>query len=373
MRNHLVVVFAAAAVAAMSLVAPAVDSSATTTSKLSATTTTKPMVYWLEQGAGNPYWTEQHDAAAIAGQRLGFRFKAFGVANETASEQASMLEQEANQRPALIMVNAIDPTTLLPAIKYSESKGVPVLSLYSNIPQATASILFNEQRTGQLAAEEAAGFLKQRYGKLTGTIAVLGGAEGQPTSDNRVQGFTAYVKAHMPGVKVVAVQYTDWQASSASAAMQDWLTKYPNLSMVYGSSDTLTVPATDVAQRENRLCLNKPGKNWTSNSSCIIFVSVDGFFLNDDVNGTLFSDEMYSPQWSGYVMAEDAAKIIKHKTHPKTQLLDSMLVTSVNASCALRMQNDMASHMSTFDFTAGPTLSAVARHFGCRLVSPPRS
>ena len=354
----------AATAGGLSLAAPAGIAGA-------ATTTPKPVVYWLEQGAGNPYWTAQHMAAAIAGQRLGFSFRAFGVANETPSDQASMLEQEADQKPALIMVNALDPTTLLPAIKYSLSKGVPVLSLYSNIPQATASVLFDEQRTGQLAAEEAASFLKERYGKLTGTIAVLGGVEGQPTSDNRAGGFTSYVKANMPGVKVVAVQYTNWEASEASSAMEDWLTKYPNLSMVYGSSDTLTVPAAEIAQRENRLCLNSPSKNWTSNPSCIIFVSVDGFFLNDDVNGTLFSDEMYSPQWTGYVMAEDAAKIVEHETYQKTELLDSMLVTSVNASCALNMQNAMAGHMATFDFTSGPTLQDVASHYGCKMVSPP--
>jgi Periplasmic binding protein domain len=268
------------------------------------------------------------------------------------------------------MVNALDPSTLAPAIKYSLSKGVPVLSLYSSIPQATASVLFDEDRTGQLAAKEAAGFLKQRYGKLTGTIAVLGGVQGQPTSDNRAGGFTDYVKTHMPGVKVVAFQPTNWEASGASSAMEDWLTKYPNLSMVYGLSDTLTVPAAEIAQRQNRLCLNQPGKNWTSNPSCIIFVSVDGFFLNDDVNGTLFSDEMYSPQWSGYVMAEDAARIVDHKSYTKTELLDSMLVTNANAGCALKMQNSMASHTSTFDFTAGPTLQDVATHYGCKPVSP---
>ncbi|HTW99344.1 MAG TPA: sugar ABC transporter substrate-binding protein [Acidimicrobiales bacterium] len=359
------------AMAAVAAVATAAACLAGPVASSSAATASKPVVYWLEQGAGNPYWTAQHQAAAVAGQQLGFTFKAFGVANETASDQASMLEQEADQKPAIIMVNAIDPTTLVPAIKYAEAKGVPVLSLYSSIPQATASVLFDEQRTGKLAAEEAAGFLEQRYGKVTGTIGVLGGLEGQPTSDNRVAGFTDYVAAHMPGVKVVAVQYTSWEASEASAAMEDWLTKYPSLSMVYGSSDTLSVPAAEVAQRQNRLCLNVAGKNWTANSSCVIFVSVDGFFLNDDVNGTLFSDEMYSPQWSGYVMAADAAKIIKHEAYPKTDLLDSWLVTSANAACALRMQNDMADHTSSFDFSAGPTLQAVAQHFGCKVVSPP--
>ena len=36
----------------------------------------KPNIVWLEQGADNPYWDAQHKAAAEAGRRLGFTFKA---------------------------------------------------------------------------------------------------------------------------------------------------------------------------------------------------------------------------------------------------------------------------------------------------------
>ena len=336
----------------------------------SAATTSKPMVYWLEEGAGNPYWTTQHLAAATALKKLGYNFKSFGVAGETATEEASMLKEEAAQHPAIIMLNAIDPASIVPSIKYAESLGVPVLELYANQPKATASILYNEARTGKLAAEQAAYLLKQRYGKVTGSVAVLSGVEGQPQSDDRAYGFTNYVKSHMPGVKVVSVEWTNWQASDSSTVMQDWLTKYPNLSLVYGGSDTITVPAAEVAARENRLCMNVPGKGWKTNPSCVIFVSADGFYLKEDVNGTLFSDEMYSPQWFGTVAALDAVKIVKHEAYPKVQWLNSMFVTKKNAACDLRMQEAMANRMSTFDFTAGPTLQDVAVHFGCKLVPP---
>jgi hypothetical protein len=70
-------------------------------------------------------------------------------------------------------------------------------------------------------------------------------------------------------------------------------------------------------------------------------------------------------------MLEDAAKIVKHQSYKKTELLDSWLVTSANASCALKMQNAMADHTATFDFTSGSTLEDVASHYGCKLVAPP--
>ena len=57
---------AAAAAAGLGLALPAGGASAATASK--------PTIYWLA-GAGNPYWTAQHLAAATAGQRLGFKSK----------------------------------------------------------------------------------------------------------------------------------------------------------------------------------------------------------------------------------------------------------------------------------------------------------
>ena len=116
----------------MHLIAAAAVSStfAAPTAGASAATASKPTVYWLEQGAGNPYWTAQHSAAAIAAKQLGMNFKVFGVANETPSDQSSMLEQEADQKPSLIMVNSLDPATLVPAIKYAgEQRGPCALAV----------------------------------------------------------------------------------------------------------------------------------------------------------------------------------------------------------------------------------------------------
>ena len=61
--------------------------------------------------------------------------------------------------------------------------------------------------------------------------------------------------------------------------MQDWLVRFPELSMVYALSDTLARPAIEVAERENRVCT--PEADWTTNPACVIFVAVDGFFVDE--------------------------------------------------------------------------------------------
>src|SRR5436305_8388104 len=100
---------------------------AMTVSVAGAAQKAKPSIIWLEQGAGNPYWEAQHKAAAEAGRRLGFSFKAVS-GNLNPSTQSSILRQLADQHVSVVMLNPVDPKALVPAIKYAQGKGVPVLN-----------------------------------------------------------------------------------------------------------------------------------------------------------------------------------------------------------------------------------------------------
>ena len=153
----------------------------------------KPNIVWLEQGANNPYWDAQHKAAAEAGRRLGFTFKAVS-GNNNPSDQASIMKQLVDQGVDVIMLNAIDPKAMAPALAYAKQKGVKVLNLYGVEPKATASVTFDEIRTGRVDAKYAAMLLKKRYGSLKGKVAVLMGILGQPASDLRAKGFVDYMK-----------------------------------------------------------------------------------------------------------------------------------------------------------------------------------
>jgi ribose transport system substrate-binding protein len=315
----------------------------------------KPSIVWLEQGAGNPYWEAQHKAAAEAGRRLGFTFKAVS-GNLNPQDQANIMHQLVDQKPTVIMLNAIDPKAMAPALLYAKQKGVKVLNLYGIDNKAAASVTFDEIRTGRVAAKVTLGLLKQRYGSPKGEVAVLSGILGQPASDLRAKGFTDYLKTQQ-GVKVDAVQPTNWAADKASAAMQDFLVKFPNLAFVYTLSDTLALPAANIADRQGKLCTQQ--KNWKDNSSCVGFVSADGIFTDQVKSGKFFATQLYSPEWSGFLFAQLADDLAVGKRTPKATKIDAFLVTPANVTCSLKMINDMKSHMRTFPF--GPSLQTIAK------------
>ena len=243
--------------------------------------------------------------------------------------QASVVQQTVDQGPDAIMVNAIDPRRSPRRTSTPPTHDVPIVNLYGLDENATASITFDEIRTGEMMAAYALGLLEARYGEPSGTVTVLTGILGQPASDLRAQGFVDYMAAN--GVEVVDVQPTNWQADQASATMENWLTRYPELAMVYSLSDTLTVPAMNIAERQDRLCRNDIEPAELGN--CVIFVSVDGIFSNEVVDGRMWATAPYSPEWSGFKFAELANAVASGGDYEPENVINSMLVTPENAEC----------------------------------------
>jgi ribose transport system substrate-binding protein len=323
----------------------------------------RPEIVWLEQGAGNPYWDAQHAAAAAAGEDLGFDFRAVS-GNSDPAQQAATLTQLVDQGVGAIMLNAIDPAATAEGVAYAAEQGVPVISLYAIDPNAAASVTFDEIKVGETAAKHALTLLEQKNGSPTGQVAILQGIQGQPASDQRSQGFEDYM-ATQEGVEVVAAQPTGWSADEASATMQDWLVAHPDLDLVYALSDTLAVPAINVADREGKVCTAEA--DWTANPECIVFVAVDGIFVDEVVNGRLWGTQLYSPQWSGFAFADVANAVATGGEFAPETYLDALLVTPENAECVAAMQAEMAADPASFPFEG--SLADIATARGCTVVS----
>jgi ABC-type sugar transport system substrate-binding protein len=321
---------------------------------------------WIQLGANNPFWTAENEGAAAAAKRYGFSFKALS-GNLSEATQSTELEQLANEHVSTILITALDPAAMGTAFSYAKARGVPVISLYSKDSMATMSSGFAEAVVGHDMAVFSADMLKRRYGTVKGTVAVLGLELGQTLETYRIGGFVQTLKSY-PGVKVVSVEPTNSQASIAQSVMQDWLTKYPNLSLVYGGSDTVTVPAITIAQRSHRVC-DVTTESWKSNPSCIIFTSVDGdpIGIQAIAQGTLAGTDLYAPYWAGYQFAMMGYDLASHKMKPHTIVLQALPVDKTNVACINKMQTAMANDVYTFNFNG--TLAQIAHRYGCPTVT----
>ena len=216
-----------------------------------------------------------------------------------------------------------------------------------------------------MMAEYAVGLLEARYGEPTGTHRPQRNPRATGERPAR-QGFVDYMEAN--GVEIADVQPTNWQADEASATMENWLTRYPELAMVYSLSDTLTVPAMNIAERQDRLCRNDVEPAELGN--CVIFVSVDGIFSNEVVDGRMWATAPYSPEWSGFKFAELAYAVASGGEYEPENVINSMLVTPENAECVVGMTTEMSEDLDNFPFE-GTLQEIAADEYGCTVLDQP--
>jgi len=288
----------------------------------------------------NPFHIDQARGATEAGRRYGFTVQNLS-GHGSVNQQIQEFNNLVNQHAAAIMLLPIDVSAFGPALDRARRAGIPVLVLYSASPKATMSSGFDEYQTGALVGRYAVGLLAKKYGKPQGQVAVLQGILAQGLNRDRTGGFVDEMRKHA-GITVVSQQGTDWLPDKAAAVMQDWLVRYPKLALVYGLSDTITVPAINVAARQNRV-------------SPIMFTSVDGdpIGLTAIQQGKLQCTAVYAPIYAGFHFGEMAYNLVKGKPHPAVDNLRSFLITPANVGAGIKMENAMSANIKTFNFDQG--------------------
>src|ERR1044071_8424602 len=199
----------------------------------------------------NPFHLGEVDGAKEAARRAGFELIVTSGEGDV-NKQIQAVENLINQGVDAISINFIDSAAFGPTMAKAAAAGIPVVCLHSKIEGCAATLGFDERYTGKIVGEYAAELLKKRYnGEVKGEVANLQGLLGQGLNTDRSGGFTD-VMAQYPGVKVVAQEPTDWDPTKAVSITENWMTAYPQLDLIYGNSDSLTVPAAGVIERSGK-------------------------------------------------------------------------------------------------------------------------
>ena len=222
----------------------------------------KPTIGLIQIDLSNPFHLGEVDGAKEAARRAGFELVVTSGEGDV-TKQIQAMENLINQGVDAISINFIDAAAFGPTMAKAAAANIPVICLHSKIDGCAATLGFDERYTGKIVGEYAAELLKARYnGEVKGEVANLQGLLGQGLNTDRSGGFTD-VMAQYPGVKVVAQEPTSWDPTKAVSITENWMTAYPNLDLIYGNSDSLTVPAAGVVDRAGK-------------QEQVLIVSVDG-------------------------------------------------------------------------------------------------
>jgi ABC-type sugar transport system substrate-binding protein len=297
-----------------------------------------PKIGLVQIDLSNPFHLGEVDGAKEAARRAGFQLIVTSGEGDV-NKQIQAVENLINQGVDAISVNFIDAGAFGPTMAKAKAAGVPIICLHSKPQGCAATLGFDERYTGKIVGEYSAELLKAKYkGEVKGKVANLQGLLGQGLNTDRSGGFTD-VMAKYPGVQVVAQEPTSWDPTKAVSVTENWMTAYPDLDLIYGNSDSLTVPAATVVERAGK-------------KDQILMVSVDGTEpgLEAVRDGVLKSTVLLAPQYSGFWKAYFPYLVATKKNDKTDILIQGVLVTKDNVGPAMKLAEDQVKKMQSFPF-----------------------
>ncbi|CAD6560246.1 sugar ABC transporter substrate-binding protein [Paraburkholderia sabiae] len=169
--------------------------------------------------------------------------------------QAAQVDQAIAQKPAAILLWAIDGTALLPSMHKIKSAGIPLL-LTEVLPDQKYDTLWlqytggNNEEEGRAAARLMVEGFKAKGLGSSGSIIELTGYVGQAQVIARDKGFREELAKLAPGIKIVGSQPGNWDQGTAATAAAGLFTKFgKDIKGVFAQEDAMAAGAVVAAER----------------------------------------------------------------------------------------------------------------------------
>jgi len=190
------------------------------------------------KGLTQNFWLKVKAGAEAAGRDLGVEVIWKGPQSELdIAGQIGMVEDYINKKVDGIVLAACDTRGLIPTIEKALAAGIPLVTIDSGVDSdLPASFIATDNILGaSMAADELAKLLQEQ-----GQVACIPIVPGAATSIMREQGFKERLPRY-PGLKLVAVQYSQSEVATAMSVTENILTANPNLAGLFAASEAGTI------------------------------------------------------------------------------------------------------------------------------------
>jgi ribose transport system substrate-binding protein len=264
---------------------------------------------------GNPYFVTISRGAEAKAKTLNPNVKVTAVSSDyDMNKQFTQIDNFISAHVDMILLNAVDPKAIEPAVKKAQKAGIVVVAVDVAAAGADATVQTNNVQAGEISCD----FLAKKLGGK-GNVVIENGPQVSAVID-RVNG-CKNVLAKNPGIKVLSDdQDAKGSREGGMNAMQGYLTRFPKLDGVFAINDPQAI-GTDLAAKQ----LHRAN---------IVITSVDGA---PDIETALKSDTLIqaSASQDPWAMAQQAVSVgydmMNGKKPANTMiLLPSTLVTKQN-------------------------------------------
>ncbi|MFC3163952.1 substrate-binding domain-containing protein [Ciceribacter thiooxidans] len=234
------------------------------------------------------------------------------------ASQANALQDLETQGIDALVILPTDPDPLVNAIKEVKGKGtfVSIVDRAPSVNDATVRDLYvagNNPALGRVAGEYIA------KNTPDAEVVVIRGLP-IPIDQQRQDGFDEGIKGS--NVKILDRQFGNWNRDDAFKVMQDYLTKYPKIDVVWCQDDDMAVGVLQAIEQAKRTDIQYVVAG--AGSKDMIKKVMDG-------DKMIPVDVLYPPAMVGTAMELTAAAIYDQVPVHGTYTLDATLITSDNA------------------------------------------
>ncbi|QGP92539.1 Fructose import binding protein FrcB [Neomoorella glycerini] len=178
--------------------------------------------------AGHPYWLDAQDGGRDAAAELGVKWTYTGPSDFNTAAQVTTLEQIIAKKPAGIIVAALQPDALTPAINKAVEAGIPVVTVDTDAPASKRMTYLgtDNYQAGRVMGERLAQVVNGN-----GNIG-LATVPGQFNLEERIRGIKDVLLQKYPNVKVASIVDDKNDDSATATAVVAMLQANPDIKAV---------------------------------------------------------------------------------------------------------------------------------------------
>ncbi|WP_366922057.1 substrate-binding domain-containing protein [Metallumcola ferriviriculae] len=267
----------------------------------------------------SPFYVALMEAAEAKADEMGAKLVYVDAQNDIAKQNKDV-QDLITRGIDILLLNAVNPSGVAPAIKAAEEAGIPVIAVDRPAQGEVATFVGRDNKAmGKLAGELAVDLLGG-VGAAEGKVIEIQGAAGGQVMMDRRDGFHEPLEQEA-GVEIVQSPYADYVRANAVTAFQDLLQANPDVNLVYAHNDDMALGAYQVLEQNDML-------------GDVKIIGVDGLMEaiqkmeTGNYHGTVLND----PGYLGEVAVETALGVLDGEEYPEFVDAGTSLITPDNAA-----------------------------------------
>jgi len=186
------------------------------------------------------------DGAKARATQLGHvEVNAFG-SNDMAQE-VSKVENFISQKVDVIVIDALDSTPMIPALKEAADAKIPVILIVTDVQGEKKSLLIADEENGGVQVGK---YIAQRLNQQ-GQVGLVAGSGDDYTEQLRLKGYNEAAGAY-PGLKTVGLLNGKWDRPTALSVANNLLTAHPDVNALFALNDDMAFGVAAAVQSHGK-------------------------------------------------------------------------------------------------------------------------